>query len=367
MATEQRGRTFTTNSTKWDDHGSKTFVPGIPTFIPANLSKEELDTLLLRIRIEEIGYKLQNNQLDLEYFRDRSLSPTPVYDKMGKRVNTREQRARNRLMNERHILIEKALTINPLFRPPADYRPLMNKRNKKLYIPLKEYPDYNFIGLIIGPRGYTQKQMEQESGARIAIRGKGSLKEGKGKTQNNEDDDDLHVLITADTEDAIKKATQMVKRLLIPVEEGKNDHKKQQLRKLAEINGTLRDNAWNQPILRTWTSPDVYCKHCGEISHPTYDCPLKDQPVNKQVIDKEYQDFMNEIVNGDGNPKTDTEKNYEQFMTELNNESDQKNNWKQQQQQQQGQWGGYNPYGSWMPPPPHGSNYHYPPPPHGNY
>jgi len=324
------------------------------------LSKEELDTLLLRIRIEEIGYKLQNNQLDLEFFRDREPSPTPVYDKLGKRVNTKEQRAKNKLMEERHILIEKALTVNPLFRPPADYRPVMNKKNRKIYIPLREYPDYNFIGLIIGPRGLTQKQMEQETGAKIAIRGKGSIKEGKGKLQSNEDDDELHVLITADTDLAIKRAAKMVKRLLVPVEEGKNDHKRLQLRKLAEINGTLRDNAW-QPMVRTWTSPDVYCKHCGEISHPTYDCPLKDQPVNKQVIDDEYQSFMSEILNEDtGVGKTDTEKNYEQFMEELNT-TVQKNDNRPDPNKQWNTGNGYPAFPGWMPPGysnyPHGGAY----------
>jgi len=319
-----------------------------------NLSKEELDTLLLRIRIEEIGYKLQNNQLDLEFYRERSPSPTPVYDKLGKRVNTRENRSKNNLMNERHILIEKALRINPLFRPPADYRPLLNKKSKKIYIPVKEYPDYNFIGLIIGPRGLTQKQMEQETNTKIAIRGKGSIKEGKGKLQNNEDDDDLHVLVTGDTEESIKRASRLIKRLLIPVEEGKNDHKRQQLRKLAEINGTLRDNAF-EPVMKTWNSPDVFCKHCGEISHPTYDCPLKDQPVNRQVVDKEYEDFMNEIFSDNVN-KTDSEKNYEKFMAELNDDPSKK------------AWGGYRPPwnagGSnnyqW------GGNHGYPPP-GGNY
>lgn len=40
----------------------------------------------------------------------------------------------------------------------------------------QEYPDYNFIGLIIGPRGMTQKQMERDTGAKIAIRGRGSVK-----------------------------------------------------------------------------------------------------------------------------------------------------------------------------------------------
>jgi len=297
-----------------------------------------LDTLLLRIRIEEIGYKLLNNQLDLHFFKDRDPSPTPLYDKGGKRVNTKDQRAKNKLMEERHILIEKALNVNPLFRPPADYRPVMNKKSKKIYIPVKEYPDYNFIGLIIGPRGITQKQMEQETGAKIAIRGKGSIKEGKGKVQNNEDDDELHVLITADTDMSIKKAAKLVKKLLVPIEEGKNDHKRQQLRKLAEINGTLRDNAWNQPMARTWTSPDVYCKHCGEISHPTYDCPLKDQPVNKQVIDDEYHNFMSEIMNEDEGSKTEAEKRYESFMEELNQHQNQPDPNKQ-------------PQGGWYPPP----------------
>lgn len=91
---------------------------------------------------------------------------------------------------------------------------------------------------------------------------------------------------------------------------------------------------------RTWTSPDVYCKHCGEISHPTYDCPLKDQPVNKQVIDEEYHSFMNEIMNEDQS-KTEDEKKYEKFMEEVN----------------QPQFQGYPPNMGMMPPPPWGDPY----------
>lgn len=48
---------------------------------------------------------------------------------------------------------------NPSFKPPADYRP--EKKYRKLRIPLEDYPGYNFIGLIIGPRGNTQKRMER--------------------------------------------------------------------------------------------------------------------------------------------------------------------------------------------------------------
>lgn len=74
---------------RWDDGHSKTFVPGIPSYIPTCLSKQEVDALLLRIRIEEIGWKIQNNQFDLQHFRKRSPSPAPSYDAQGKRTNTR--------------------------------------------------------------------------------------------------------------------------------------------------------------------------------------------------------------------------------------------------------------------------------------
>lgn len=37
-------------------------------------------------------------------------------------------------------------------------------------------PDSNYIGMIIGPRGTTQKSLEQKSGCKISIRGKGSTK-----------------------------------------------------------------------------------------------------------------------------------------------------------------------------------------------
>mgnify|MGYP001810302888 CR=1 FL=1 len=43
-------------------------------------------------------------------------------------------------------------------RPRSDYRP--ERKWKKIFIPFKQYPGYNFIGLIIGPRGNTQKRMQ---------------------------------------------------------------------------------------------------------------------------------------------------------------------------------------------------------------
>lgn len=66
-----------------------------------------------------------------------------------------------------------------VFRPPADWKP--SKKRKKIYIPAKDYPNYNFFGLIIGPRGNTQKRMQKETNCKIAIRGRGSVKEGAAR------------------------------------------------------------------------------------------------------------------------------------------------------------------------------------------
>lgn len=52
----------------------------------------------------------------------RSPSPEPIYDHNGKRLNTREYRTRKKLEEERHIAVQEALTVNPEYKPPADYK-----------------------------------------------------------------------------------------------------------------------------------------------------------------------------------------------------------------------------------------------------
>lgn len=45
-------------------------------------------------------------------------------------------------------------------------------------------------GLLIGPRGATQKQMQEMSGAKIVIRGRGSQKDGAPPTGHPDDEVD---------------------------------------------------------------------------------------------------------------------------------------------------------------------------------
>ena len=110
----------------------------------------------------------QGNWLDECPHQNRSPSPEPVYDQAGVRTNTRELRTRDRLTHERDDIIIQLIKSCPSYRPPTDWRP--PKKSVRLFSPQKENPGYNFIGLIIGPRGSTQKEMEKKTGAKIAIR-----------------------------------------------------------------------------------------------------------------------------------------------------------------------------------------------------
>lgn len=146
----------------------------------------------------------------------RSPSPAPQYDNFGRRVNTREYRYRKRLEDERHKLIDKAMKTIPNYHPPSDYR-RPTKTQEKIYVPVNDYPEINFIGLLIGPRGNTLKKMETESGAKIAIRGKGSVKEGKGRSDaahTSNQEEDLHCLIMADTEEKVNKAKKLINNII---------------------------------------------------------------------------------------------------------------------------------------------------------
>ncbi|XP_056153235.1 protein quaking-B isoform X2 [Lampris incognitus] len=123
---------------------------------------------------------------------------------------------------------------------------------EKLYVPVKEYPDFNFVGRILGPRGLTAKTLEAETGCKIMVRGKGSMRDKKkeemnrGKPNWEHLSEDLHVLITVeDTQNRaqikLQRAIAEVKKLLIPAAEGEDSLKKMQLMELAILNGTYRD------------------------------------------------------------------------------------------------------------------------------
>jgi len=107
---------------------------------------------------------------------------------------------------------------DPNFRPPVEYH--QQKRSQrpsdKVYIPVKEFPEINFFGLLVGPRGNSLKKMERESGAKISIRGKGSVKEGKARPDQYADDaeEDLHCLVLGDSDEKVAACVKMINKVI---------------------------------------------------------------------------------------------------------------------------------------------------------
>jgi splicing factor 1 len=258
---------------------------------PAEETPEQVQLRDVRNRLEQITRVINTNSIPVDELC-RSPSPEPRYDTRGKRVNTRPDRARDKLETERHKLCAQLKTLDPNFRPPSGMRAL--KVADKLYIPKEKEGTVNYIGLILGPRGTTQKALEREFTCRVAIRGKGSVKDGRARGPAAPDDDDkLHVVISAEGIDAlerIEKCKAKIKHIITPRADDENDHKQKQLRELARINGTLRDQDME---------PGAFSlRPGGAPGDPSSNTPAGTAATINPELDAEYLSLMAEL-NGD--------------------------------------------------------------------
>ena len=114
-------------------------------------------------------------------------------------------------------LVDRAMKSDPNFHPPMDFGAQRRGRPQdKVFIPVKEFPEINFFGLLVGPRGNSLKNMERLSGAKISIRGKGSVKEGKGRPEafSHDEDDELHCLVMAEDEAKVKSCVNLINKVI---------------------------------------------------------------------------------------------------------------------------------------------------------
>uniref|UniRef100_A0A1D1ZBE0 KH domain-containing protein At5g56140 n=1 Tax=Anthurium amnicola TaxID=1678845 RepID=A0A1D1ZBE0_9ARAE len=129
---------------------------------------------------------------------------------------------------------------------------LIVKKAVRVDIPGDKFPTYNFVGRLLGPRGNSLKRVEAMTECRILIRGRGSIKDPaqeemmRGKPGYEHLNEPLHLVVEAelpvDVVDArLMQAREILDELLRPVDESQDLFKKQQLRELAVLNGTLRE------------------------------------------------------------------------------------------------------------------------------
>jgi protein quaking len=128
------------------------------------------------------------------------------------------------------------------------------KRILRLDLPVDTYPNFNFVGRLLGPRGNSLKRVEATTGCRVYIRGKGSIKDPekeeklKGKPGYEHLNEQLHILIEADlpidiVDIKLRQAQEIIEELVKPVDESQDYIKRQQLRELALLNSNLRENS----------------------------------------------------------------------------------------------------------------------------
>ncbi|KAI8557272.1 hypothetical protein RHMOL_Rhmol05G0323000 [Rhododendron molle] len=137
---------------------------------------------------------------------------------------------------------------------PASPSSYTVKKILRLDIPVDTYPNFNFVGRLLGPRGNSLKRVEATTGCRVYIRGKGSIKDPekeeklRGRPGYEHLNEQLHILIEADLpanviDLRLRQAQEIIEELLKPVDESQDFIKRQQLRELAMLNSNFREES----------------------------------------------------------------------------------------------------------------------------
>lgn len=128
------------------------------------------------------------------------------------------------------------------------------KKVLRMDVPVDKFPHFNFVGRLLGPRGNSLRRVEATTQCRVYIRGRGSVKDSvkeeklRDKPGYEHLNEPLHLLLEAefpaDIIDArLRQAVNILEDLLKPVDESRDYYKKNQLRELAILNGTLREES----------------------------------------------------------------------------------------------------------------------------
>jgi len=93
---------------------------------------------------------------------------------------------------------------------------------------------------LIGPRGATQKQLQETTGAKIIIRGRGAQKDGsQSNTGHPDDNDDLHVALEG-PEDAVNRASSEINQILYnPEQANRLKSEQQQIQMKMGLGGSI--------------------------------------------------------------------------------------------------------------------------------
>ncbi|KAK6489156.1 KH domain-containing [Huso huso] len=123
------------------------------------------------------------------------------------------------------------------------------KLSERILIPVQQYPKFNFVGKLLGPRGNSLKRLQEETGAKMSILGKGSMRDKakeealrkSGEAKYAHLSNDLHVLIEVfappgEAYSRMSHALEEIKKFLVP--DYNDEIRQEQLRELSYLNGS---------------------------------------------------------------------------------------------------------------------------------
>jgi hypothetical protein len=117
----------------------------------------------------------------------------------------------------------------------------------KVRVPVKEFPKFNFVGKILGPKGNSLKRIQEETGTRIAVFGRGSMRDKHKEEELRREggkyahlNDDLHVSVEVyahpvDCYGRLSHALYKLRQHLVP--DYNDDISQSQVQELRYLNG----------------------------------------------------------------------------------------------------------------------------------
>ncbi|KAL5563484.1 hypothetical protein UlMin_033231 [Ulmus minor] len=174
--------------------------------------------LAYQTRMDQITQQLKSGIGEMGDNGGSELATQSPDDKSSRNQSNSEKLEQLEL--EKREVIEELLKLNPNYKAPSGYKPLV--KEDRVPLPVKEFSGYNFVGLILGHTGENQKQLEKETGAKIKVYRK---KEQGGQVEIKPSDwnephsscEELYVHISADTYEKVDAAVSVIEVLITSV------------------------------------------------------------------------------------------------------------------------------------------------------
>ncbi|EDV23041.1 uncharacterized protein TRIADDRAFT_57903 [Trichoplax adhaerens] len=190
------------------------------------------------------------------------------------RVECGDETSGNGSLNSNNVKQESPMTSVRLHDP---YSPSAIKLSERVLIPVKDYPGFNFIGKLLGPRGNTLKRLQSDTLTKMSILGKGSIRDKEKEEELRRDDPsshlhlDLHVLIEVEApyheaHQRLCASVEALRKFLRPT--NSDPLHQQQMIELAYLSGKQDESGDSVAVAKSYPRPIIHRK-LTEIDAPT--------------------------------------------------------------------------------------------------